>query len=225
MRAIVSIRDLEKTYYTEGSGQGLAVLKGLSFDINEGEFAALTGQSGSGKSTLLNLLGCLDRSTAGSYLLNGADVSSMNDSQLSNMRSRYIGFIFQSFNLIGQLNVLENVELPLFYQKVDARRRLERAKEILGQVGLSDRLHHLPNQLSGGECQRVAIARALITRPLLLLADEPTGNLDSKTGDEIVALLHKLHEDGATILMVTHDPGISESLPRAIHMKDGLIVE
>ena len=224
MNAIVTLDDLHKSYPLDGRPDGLPILKGIQLVIEAGELVAITGQSGSGKSTLLNVLGCLDTPTRGSYRLNGVDVSHLDDEALSHTRNRQLGFIFQSFNLIASLTVLENVELPLFYQRVPGPERRERALAMLGRVGLSHRLEHVPSQLSGGECQRVAIARALVTRPVLLLADEPTGNLDSATGEEIMTLLRQLHRDGCTILVVTHDPEIAASLPRSIHIKDGRIV-
>jgi putative ABC transport system ATP-binding protein len=200
------------------------VLAGVDLSIAHGEIVALRGPSGSGKSTLLNILGCLDRPTRGSYFLDGRDVSMLDDAGLSHVRNNSIGFIFQSFNLIAQLSVLENVEVPLFYARVPRRDRHRRCKALLDTIGLSHRLAHHPTQLSGGECQRVAVARALVNEPALLLADEPTGNLDTNNGAEVMRLLHELHGQGRTIVIVTHNPEIADALPRVVEMRDGNIV-
>ncbi|MEQ1893181.1 MAG: ABC transporter ATP-binding protein [Planctomycetota bacterium] len=202
----------------------LRVLHGLDLTIEEGELVGIVGASGSGKSTLLNLLGCLDRPSAGRYLIHGRDVAELDDDELARVRNRSIGFVFQSFQLVPQLTVLENVELPLFYDGAPRKTRRARCEELLTSVGMMHRIGSYPTQLSGGESQRVAIARALVNRPALLLADEPTGNLDSKNGDEVMALFRRLHGEGRTILMVTHNPEISSALPRVVELSDGRIV-
>ncbi len=206
--------------YGEGSA-ALEVLHGIDILVTSGEFVGIVGASGSGKTTLMNIVGCLDRPTRGSYALNGEDVSRLDDDKLSLVRNRAIGFVFQSFNLIQQMTVLENVELPLFYSHTPKRERHERCRALIEAVGLSHRPGHYPTQLSGGECQRVAIARALVNEPALLLTDEPTGNLDSKNGEEVLKIFHDLHAEGRTILMVTHNPEIAQGLPRIIEMRDG----
>jgi len=211
-------------YYGEGDAS-LHVLKDVNMVVREGEYVAITGASGSGKSTMLNILGCLDRATNGRYMLHGADVAELDDDELSHIRNSRIGFIFQSFNLIAQLNVLENVEVPVLYSSESIASRRARCKELLAAVGLSERLHHTPPQLSGGERQRVAIARSLINDPLLLLADEPTGNLDTKTGEEVLALMEELHKEGRTIVMITHDPMVAARAQRRIHLIDGAVQE
>jgi putative ABC transport system ATP-binding protein len=198
-------------------------LRGVSLDFSEGDFVAIMGASGSGKSTLLNLLGCLDRLTTGHYILAGQDVSQMDDDQLSEIRSRYIGFIFQSYNLIPQLTVVENIEVPLFYQGNVSAEARQRCMDLAEMVGLSDRLDHRPYQLSGGQQQRVAIARALVNEPQIILADEPTGNLDSATGEEIMQMLEALNRSGKTIIIVTHEPDIAERAHRTIRLRDGLV--
>jgi putative ABC transport system ATP-binding protein len=203
----------------------LRVLHGLDLAIEEGELVGIVGASGSGKSTLLNLLGCLDRPSAGSYRIHGRDVAELDDDELARVRNRSIGFVFQSFQLIPQLTVLENVELPLFYDGAPKKTRRARCEELLASVGMMHRLGSYPTQLSGGESQRVAIARALVNRPALLLADEPTGNLDSKNGDEVMTLFRRLHREGRTILMVTHNPEIAGALPRVVELSDGRIVK
>ena len=219
---IVELSGIEKTY---GSGDArLRVLHGVDLAIATGEFVGIVGASGSGKTTLMNIIGCLDRPTSGTYRLSGEDVSRLDDDRLSLVRNRQIGFVFQSFNLIPQLTVLENVELPMFYGRIPRRDRRGKSLELLEAVGLSHRLEHTPTQLSGGECQRVAIARALSVEPAVLLTDEPTGNLDSKNGEEVLALFHRLHAQGRTIVMVTHNPEIAESLPRVVEMRDGRMV-
>ncbi len=221
--ALIEIEGVHK-YYGEGAN-ALHVLKGLRLSFPEGQYVAITGASGSGKSTLMNILGCLDRPTSGDYRLGGRDVSSLSDDRLSEIRNREIGFVFQAFHLIPQLSVLENVEVPLFYDDVPRARRRERASRVLEQVGLSERLEHRPAQLSGGERQRCAIARALVNDPRLLLADEPTGNLDSKTGEEILRLVEELHASGRTVVMVTHDPKVAARAQRRVRLHDGEVVE
>jgi putative ABC transport system ATP-binding protein len=198
-------------------------LDGVSLDIEEGSFVAIMGPSGSGKSTMLNLLGCLDRPTSGSYFLGDVDVSKMHDDELSRVRGKRIGFIFQSYNLIAQLTVLENIQVPLIYQGEDLQKTLSRCMELAELVGLSGRFHHRPAQLSGGQQQRVAIARSLVNDPLMILADEPTGNLDSKTGRDVLDLIDRLNADGKTIVLVTHDEKVALRAQRVIHMKDGRI--
>ncbi|MBL4844096.1 MAG: ABC transporter ATP-binding protein [Planctomycetes bacterium] len=215
---------LEKVTKSYGAGEhAIEVLHGLDLAVETGEFLAIVGPSGSGKSTLLNLLGALDRPTSGSYLFKGEDIAKFDDKRLSRLRNDQIGFVFQSFQLVSHLTVLENVELPLFYARVPRRQRHIRCKELIERVGLSHRLEHLPSELSGGECQRVAIARALSNEPDLILADEPTGNLDTKTGTEVMQLFHDLHAAGRTIVMITHDPEIARQAPRRVRILDGLI--
>src|SRR6266404_3841255 len=222
MPAIASIMDLVKNYYLESVV--VRALRGVTLTVEEGEFVALMGPSGSGKSTLLNLLGCLDRPTSGQYYLGEEDVSELDDDQLSEARSRYLGFIFQSYNLLPQYTVVENIEVPLLYQgaKLTAATR-ERCIALAGLVGLGDRLDHRPMQLSGGQQQRVAIARALVNDPHVILADEPTGNLDTRTSDEIMALLTELNQSGKTIIMVTHENDIAAWARRVVRMRDGHI--
>ncbi|MGC9396532.1 MAG: ABC transporter ATP-binding protein [Anaerolineae bacterium] len=223
--ALIQVEGLEKVY---GSGEiAVHALAGVNFMINKGEFTAIMGASGSGKSTLMNILGCLDRPTSGMYWLDGEDVSDLDKEDLADVRNRKIGFVFQSFNLLPRLSALKNVILPLMYRmenRLSLAEREERAVAALESVGLSDRLEHRPNELSGGQQQRVAIARALVNQPPLILADEPTGNLDSHSSAEIMALLHDLHARGATILMVTHEPDIAAHAQRVICLHDGLIV-
>jgi len=220
---IVELKNVVKEY--ANGPLKVTALRGVSLQINPGEYAVIMGASGSGKSTMLNLLGCLDRITNGQYLLGGEDISEFSDEQLSEIRSRRIGFIFQSYNLIPQLNVLENIEVPLFYQGISESDARERAEALAERMGLSDRLKHKPMELSGGQQQRVAIARALVADPILMLADEPTGNLDSKTGHEILALIDELNAEGKTIVMVTHDDEVANRAQREIRVFDGEIVE
>ena len=215
------LRGLWKTYAM--GDVAIHALRGVDLNIGEGEYLAIMGPSGSGKSTLLNLLGCLDRPTSGQYLLGDVDVSNLTDDDLSQIRGARIGFVFQSYNLIAQLSVVENIEAPLYYQGWAEHDSLARARELAALVGLSERLEHRPRELSGGQQQRVAIARALANDPLILLADEPTGNLDSATGREIMTLLDDLHEQGKTIISVTHDDGIASHAQRIIHLVDGQI--
>jgi len=220
--AILQLRDIGKTYVT---GEfNVEVLKALSFDIFKGEYIALMGPSGSGKSTLMNILGCLDTPTVGSYVLNGLNVSSANDEELAEIRNKEIGFVFQTFNLLAKYSALENVGLPLIYAGKEKSERDERAKQVLERVGLADRWKHKPNELSGGQRQRVAIARALVNGPAILLADEPTGNLDSTTSLEILDLFDELHRAGNTIIMVTHEEDVAERAEKTIRMVDGQIV-
>ena len=221
--SMVSLQGIHK-YYGEVEPR-LHVLKGIHLEDGKGEFLSITGTSGSGKSTLLNLLGCLDIPTEGSYFLGGRDVSKQTDNELSRIRNEDIGFIFQSFQLIPQLTVLENVQVPLLYGEHSISEREDYCRGILDSVGLSHRLTHQPSQLSGGECQRVAIARSLVNDPLLLLADEPTGNLDSKTGDEVLELMDELHGQGRAIIMITHDLEVARRSERQVKIKDGLIME
>jgi putative ABC transport system ATP-binding protein len=221
----VPIVELKKAVkeYVNGSLR-VTALRGIDLQINPGEYAVIMGASGSGKSTMLNLLGCLDHLSAGDYLLGGESVSNLDDDQLSEIRSRRIGFIFQSYNLIPQLNVLENIEVPLFYQGVAESEARVKAEALAERTGLSDRLMHKPMELSGGQQQRVAIARSLVCDPILMLADEPTGNLDSKTGHEILELMDELHAEGKTIVMVTHDDDLAHRAQRIIRFRDGEII-
>src|SRR5690554_1730474 len=220
-KAVIEITDLTKVYQM---GQTeVRALAGVSFDILENEYIAIMGPSGSGKSTLMNMIGCLDTPTSGEYILNGNKVSQMDDSELAEVRNREIGFVFQTFNLLPRTSCLANVELPLIYAGVKSAERKERAKEVLTKVGLGDRIDHKPNELSGGQRQRVAIARALVNGPSIILADEPTGNLDSKTGDEIMHLFEELHRQGNTIIVVTHENEIAEHARRIVRLRDGVI--
>jgi putative ABC transport system ATP-binding protein len=223
---IIKIRDLTKVYGTDRAETH--ALRGVSIDIFPGEFVAIMGPSGSGKSTLMNILGCLDHPTDGSYILGNEDVSELERSDLAEVRNEKIGFIFQSFNLLPRLNALQNVLLPLLYDardRWDEDEKYERATNVLKAVGLEDRMDHLPSELSGGQQQRVAIARALVNEPMIIFADEPTGNLDSKSSYEVMAIIKSLHEQGRTIVMVTHEPDIAEYAQRIICVRDGLVVE
>ncbi|MEW6738704.1 MAG: ABC transporter ATP-binding protein [Nitrospirota bacterium] len=217
---MVILDDIKKSYILPG--RVVEVLKGITLEIKEGEFLSIMGPSGSGKSTLLNLIGCLDRPTSGKYLLDSIDISTLSDNELAEIRNRKIGFVFQTFNLIPRLSAIKNVVLPLLYSGIPSEERNKRAFELLQKVGLSHRANHLPSELSGGEQQRVSIARALINNPSLILADEPTGNLDSKTGQEIMDIFKSIHKEGATIIMVTHEKSISEHAERIITIKDGV---
>lgn len=219
--ALLELLDIRKSYYL--GNQELPVLKGITLDIYKNEYVALMGPSGSGKSTLMNILGCLDSPSDGKYILNGHDVSAMADNNLAAVRNKEIGFVFQQFNLLPRLTAAENVALPLIYGGVSKKDRIERAEAVLAKVKLEDRMHHKPNELSGGQCQRVAIARALINNPAIILADEPTGNLDSKTSHEIMDILGKIHADGNTVILVTHEEDISFFAHRVVRLKDGLI--
>ncbi|MDQ3266912.1 MAG: ABC transporter ATP-binding protein [Myxococcota bacterium] len=219
---LIEVKDLAR-HYTVG-GEEVRALQGVSFGINKGEWLAIVGQSGSGKSTLMNLLGCLDTPTSGRYLLNGHAVATMSDDELAQIRNQEIGFIFQTFQLLPRETALQNVELPLVYRGMRAKERKERARAALDKVQLTHRMHHKPNELSGGQRQRVAIARALVTEPSLLLADEPTGNLDSTTGEEIVGLFEQLYKAGHTIILVTHEPKLAARCPRAVRLSDGKVV-
>jgi putative ABC transport system ATP-binding protein len=221
MQGIIHLENIRKSYYL--GKQELQVLKGISMDVFKNEYVALMGPSGSGKSTLMNILGCLDSPTGGKYILNGKDVSRMPDNDLAEVRNQEIGFVFQQFNLLPRLTALENVALPLIYSGINKKERIERANEVMAKVKLQDRSHHKPNELSGGQCQRVAIARALINNPAIILADEPTGNLDSKTSYEIMDILGKIHADGNTVILVTHEEDISLFAHRVIRLRDGII--
>ncbi len=221
MQSVIHLEQLRKSYYL--GKQELPVLKGIDLDIYKNEFVALMGPSGSGKSTLMNILGCLDTLTDGKYVLNGNDVSKMNDNELAEIRNQEIGFVFQQFNLLPRLSALENVALPLIYAGVPKKERTERALEMLEKVSLADRSHHKPNELSGGQIQRVAIARALVNRPSIILADEPTGNLDSKTSVEIMNLISDIHKLGNTVVLVTHEEDIARYAKRVVRLLDGSI--
>ncbi|MBK8774089.1 MAG: ABC transporter ATP-binding protein [Chitinophagaceae bacterium] len=218
---MLQLSEIRKSYFL--GKQELPVLKGITMNIKKNEYVALMGPSGSGKSTLMNILGCLDSPTAGSYVLNGKDVSKMDDGELAEVRNKEIGFVFQQFNLLPRLTAAENVALPLIYAGVSRQERIRRAEAVLEKVKLEDRMHHKPNELSGGQCQRVAIARALINNPSIILADEPTGNLDSRTSYEIMDILGKIHTDGNTVIIVTHEEDISEYAHRVVRLKDGQI--
>jgi putative ABC transport system ATP-binding protein len=220
---VVELRDVRKTYYRPDGGVLVNALDGVDLVVPKGQYVAIMGASGSGKSTMLNILGCLDQPTSGEYLLDGRDVARMDDVDLSHYRGQKIGFVFQAFNLITQLRIEENVEVPLFYQKVPRAERHQRALEKLEIVGLGNRVGHRPTELSGGQQQRVAIARALVNDPVVLMADEPTGNLDSTTGAAILKLFADLHEAGMTIIMVTHDDDIAAHCQRIVRLKDGLL--
>ena len=218
---IIHLENINKSYYM--GRQELKVLKHISLSIDKNEFVALMGPSGSGKSTLMNILGCLDSPTGGKYILNGKDVSKMPDNDLAEVRNKEIGFVFQQFNLLSRLTAAENVALPLVYNGTSRKSRREQSLEMLDRVGLADRSHHRPNELSGGQGQRVAIARALVNKPSIILADEPTGNLDSKTSVEIMEIFSKIHADGNTVILVTHEEDIARHAHRVIRLKDGVI--
>jgi len=218
---LISIKNLTKTYVL--GEQIVNALKGVSLDINKGEYLALMGPSGSGKSTLMNIMGCLDSPSQGEYWLNQKEVSKMSDSELSNVRNEEIGFVFQTFNLLNRMTALENVALPLVYSGISRRNREERAALVLERVGLQDRMQHKPNELSGGQRQRVAVARALVNNPNLLLADEPTGNLDTKTSHEIMALFEEIHNQGNTIVLVTHEEDIAQHAKSIVRLRDGMV--
>lgn len=217
----IRLRDIKKIY--KMGGQELAALNGINLDIKRGEFAALMGPSGSGKSTLMNILGCLDRPTIGSYELEGKEVAHLSDDELAMMRNKHIGFVFQNFNLLSRISSLENVALPLVYAGVGASERRKRAQQVLEAVGLGDRAEHLPNELSGGQRQRVAIARALVNNPEIIMADEPTGNLDTKSTKEIMEIFQEMHGRGKTIILVTHEPEIAVCANRQLLVRDGVI--
>lgn len=219
--ALISLQDIRKTYVL--GDQTVHALKKIDLDIHQGEYVALMGPSGSGKSTLMNIIGCLDTPSAGKYSLNQKEVSMMTDIELSKVRNDEIGFVFQTFNLLNRLSSLENVALPLVYAGISQKERLERARETLNKVGLGNRLDHKPNELSGGQRQRVAVARALINNPSLLLADEPTGNLDSQTSHEIMGLFEEIHAGGNTIVLVTHEEDIAKHAKKIVRLRDGLI--
>lgn len=219
--SVIHLEDIRKSYFM--GNQELKILKGLNIDILKNEYVALMGPSGSGKSTLMNILGCLDSPTEGKYILNGKDVSTMLDNDLADIRNKEIGFVFQQFNLLPRLTALENVALPLVYAGLPKKIRTEMAQEVLRKVDLMDRSHHKPNELSGGQCQRVAIARALVNNPSIILADEPTGNLDTKTSYEIMSIFAKIHDEGNTVVLVTHEEDISNYAKRVIRLRDGLL--
>ena len=219
--SVILLEEIRKSYFM--GNQELKILKGINTEILKNEYVALMGPSGSGKSTLMNILGCLDSPTEGKYILNGNDVSTMADNDLADIRNKEIGFVFQQFNLLPRLTAVENVALPLVYAGLPKKIRTEMAQEVLRKVDLMDRSHHKPNELSGGQCQRVAIARALVNNPSIILADEPTGNLDSKTSYEIMSIFSKIHSEGNTVILVTHEEDISNYAKRVIRLRDGLI--
>lgn len=221
MNSVISVRNLVKTYFM--GANVVNALQGVDLEIKKNEYVALMGPSGSGKSTLMNLIGCLDTPTSGDYILNGSNVSTMDDSELAAVRNKEIGFVFQTFNLLPRLSSLDNVALPLVYAGLSRSERIEKAKHVLEQVGLGDRMDHKPNELSGGQRQRVAVARALVNSPSIILADEPTGNLDSKTSYEIIGLFEEIHSAGNTIVLVTHEPDIAEFAHRIVRMRDGKV--
>jgi putative ABC transport system ATP-binding protein len=220
---VIEMRGVTRVYQL--GPQQIHALRGVNLNIGHGEYVAIMGPSGSGKSTLMNMIGCLDRPTDGSYVLDGIPVESMDEDQLAEVRNRKIGFVFQTFNLLARTTALQNVELPLVYARITRAERRDMAEAALTAVGLGDRMNHQPNELSGGQRQRVAIARALVNRPSLLLADEPTGNLDSQTGREILDLFHQLHSRGNSIIMVTHEDDVAREAERVIHIRDGKIVD
>ncbi|WP_215830215.1 ABC transporter ATP-binding protein [Pelorhabdus rhamnosifermentans] len=217
----ILLSDVTKVYQL--GGETVSALAGLTLNVNPGEFTAIMGPSGSGKSTLMNILGCLDRPTSGSYMLDGQEVAKLSDDELAVTRNKKIGFVFQSFNLLPRMTTLQNVALPMVYAGVDKKERTARAEQVLTMVGLKERLNHQPNELSGGQRQRVAIARALINDPTIIMADEPTGNLDTKSGDEVMAIFSELNSQGRTIILVTHEPDIAEYAGRVVHVRDGVI--
>ena len=221
MESIIRLETIIKTYFM--GSNSLTVLKGLSLDIYKNEYVALMGPSGSGKSTLMNIIGCLDTPSSGTYVLNGSDVSKMSDDDLAEVRNKEIGFVFQQFNLLPRLTAAENVALPLVYAGVNKKERTDRAMEALNKVGLSERSHHKPNEMSGGQIQRVAIARALVNNPSILLADEPTGNLDSKTSVEVMEIFGKIQASGNTVVLVTHEEDIAAYAKRVVRLRDGVI--
>ncbi len=220
-QGIIHLEDIQKSYFM-GKNE-LQVLKGISLDIFKNEYVALMGPSGSGKSTLMNIIGCLDTPTAGKYVLNNHDVSEMEDNALAEVRNKEIGFVFQQFNLLPRLTATENVALPLVYAGMNRKMRNEKAMQVLEMVNLTDRSHHKPNEMSGGQCQRVAIARALVNNPSIILADEPTGNLDTKTSYEIMEIFNKIHEKGNTIVLVTHEEDIANHAHRIVRLRDGVV--
>jgi len=219
--SVIHLDKIRKSYFM--GKMELEVLKGIALDINRNEYVALMGPSGSGKSTLMNIIGCLDTPTSGTYILNGHDISQTIDNRLAEIRNKEIGFVFQQFNLLPRLTALDNVALPLVYAGMGKRLRTEKAKHVMDLVNLSDRSHHKPNELSGGQCQRVAIARALVNDPSIILADEPTGNLDTKTSYEIMEIFNKIHENGNTIVLVTHEEDIANHAYRIVRLRDGVI--
>jgi putative ABC transport system ATP-binding protein len=221
MNSIIDLQQVEKSYFM--GKQAVAVLKGVTLTIGKNEYVALMGPSGSGKSTLMNIIGCLDSPTAGTYILNNKDVSTMADDSLAEVRNKEIGFVFQQFNLLPRLSALENVALPLVYGGIAKKERLDRAKAVLDKVGLADRSHHKPNELSGGQCQRVAIARALVNNPSIILADEPTGNLDTKTSNEIMDIFSSIQLAGNTVVLVTHEEDIAKYAHRVVRLRDGVL--
>jgi len=223
MSESIVIKDIVKTYLMGDTT--VRALAGVSLIIERGEFTAIMGPSGSGKSTLMNIFGCLDRPTSGSYMLDGAEVATLSDDELAITRNRKIGFVFQNFNLLARMSSLQNVALPMVYAGVPKKERLEKATKALTMVGLSDRMHHKPNELSGGQRQRVAIARSLVNEPTIILADEPTGNLDSRSGDEIMEIFCELNRQGRTVVLVTHEPEIAEYTRRTVTFRDGVIVK